>query len=49
MPLSEFLEHALNENREELEKIRKLQEILNQISGDREKPQIYVISVTNNF
>ena len=49
MSLSEFLEQALEESQEELEEIRKLQEILNQISESRERPQVYIISVTSNL
>lgn len=43
-----FIERTLEENRKELEEIRKLQQILDQLI-EYEKPRIYRISIENNL
>ena len=47
MSIHEFVEEILEENQEELDELRKLEEILDQLT-DRER-QLYTVSVTSNL
>lgn len=47
MSIKEFIEDIVEENREELERIRRLSKILDQLRD--EKTEVYVFSVTSNL
>jgi hypothetical protein len=47
MSIKEFIEDVFEENREELERIRRLSKILDQLRD--EKTEVYVFSVTSNL
>lgn len=47
MSIKEFIEDVVEENREELERIRRLSKILDQLRD--EKTEMYVFSVTSNL
>ena len=47
MSLGEFVEEVLERNQEELDKIRKLQEIFDHLRTEETK--IYVVSVTSDL
>jgi len=46
--LGQFVKSTLEENRKELEEIRKLQRVLDQLR-ESESPRIYKISVSSNL
>jgi len=48
MSLEEFIQRTLRENKEEVDKIRKLEDILEKIGVQNRRPRIYSISVTTN-
>jgi len=48
MSVNEFVQQTLQEKKEEVDKIRKLEQILEQIGGRRPSLRIYSISVTSN-
>jgi len=48
MSVAEFVQDALEEKREEIEKIKRLQQILDNLSRPETRLQIYAISVTSN-
>jgi hypothetical protein len=48
MSLEEFVENAVSENKEYVEEIRKLQEILDSLGERQRRLQVYAISVTSN-
>lgn len=47
MSIEEFVQEVFDDNQEELDEIRKLQELLDQL--DREESRIYTVSVTSNL
>jgi len=47
MSLKEFVKEVFENNQEELDKIRKFREIMNQLR--REETEIYVVSVTSDL
>ena len=47
MSTHEFVQEILEESQEELDEIRKLQELLEQL--DREESRVYTVSVTSNL
>lgn len=47
MSTHEFVEEILNENQEELDKLRKLKETLDQLSEPEQHS--YIVSVTSNL
>ncbi|TES93803.1 MAG: hypothetical protein E3J87_01535 [Candidatus Cloacimonadota bacterium] len=47
MELEKFIEEVSKKNQEELEKIRRFQEIMNQLV--REKTETYVVSITSDL
>jgi hypothetical protein len=49
MSLAAFVQKAVSENREYLEEIRRLQEILNSLNEHQRQRRVYSISVTNNM
>jgi hypothetical protein len=49
MSLEEFVQKAVSENKEYVQEIRRLQEILNGLNESQRQPRVYSISVTNNM
>jgi len=49
MSLEEFVQKAVSENKEYVEEIRRLQEILNSLNERQRQRRVYSISVTNNM
>ena len=47
MSIEEFVQEILEENQEELDEVRRLQEILDQL--DSEESVIYTVSITSNL
>lgn len=47
MSLEEFVDEILEENQKDIEELRRLQEVLEQLQ--REETQIYLVSVTSNL
>jgi hypothetical protein len=48
MSLEEFVSSAVSDNKEYVEEVRKLQEILDSLGERQRRPQVYAISVTSN-
>jgi transcriptional regulator CtsR len=47
MSIEEFIQEIFEENQEDLDEIRRLQEILDQL--DSEESVIYTVSITSNL
>jgi hypothetical protein len=48
MTLQEFVEKTVSENKDYVEEVRKLSEILESLGENQQRPRIYAISVTSN-
>jgi len=48
MSIQEFVERSVLENREYVEEVRRLQEILDSLGERQRRPRVYAISVTSN-
>jgi hypothetical protein len=48
MSIQDFVERSILENREYVEEVRRLQEILDSLGERQRRPMVYAISITSN-